>query len=447
MKKVVSSQWFVVSAGLFALTAAFGAANDSFLIRNVDVYPVTSAPVQNVSVLVEDGKISQIGAKIVAPKGMKMVEGKGLRLYPGMIDSQTSLGLSEVGAERVTVDTGELGEFMPQLKALIAVNPDSEHLPVVRVNGITSVLSFPGAGGRGGGGGGGGQIIAGQAALIHLSGWTWEDMEVSRSAAMHLIFPSTGGGGRGNDAADFPEEGAPAGPSYAERKRAYDAAIQRMNDFFDAARQYQKEKTSNAPGFKRDLKMEAMLPVLDGKEPVAVIASRERQIRDAVAFADKQHIKIVLMQPREPLKVAALLKEKNIPVILGRTEALPENADAPYDQAESMPGQLYQAGVKFAFTTGNNEFSRNLPYNAGRAVAFGLPADYALKAVTINAAEIWGVADKMGSIEKGKWADLELTTGDPLEIQTEVKKVFIKGQEIEMTNKQIRLYERYLARP
>jgi len=427
---------------------AFGAANDSFLIRNADVYPVTSAPMQNVSVLVQDGKIAAIGAKIAAPKGIRIVEGKGLRVYPGMIDSETNIGLSEVSGERVTVDTGELGEFMPQLKALIAVNPDSEHVPVTRVNGITSVMTFPAPGGRGGRGGGA-QLISGQAALIHLSGWTWEQMEINRTAAIQVNFPSIATGGRGNFAADFPEApgfGGGAG-TYAERKRQYDAQIQKLNDFFDAARQYQKEKTSNAPGFKRDLKMEAMLPVLDRKVPLAVLASRERSIRDAVAFAEKQHVKIVLMQPRELANVLAELKEKNIPVILGRTEALPENEDAPYDQAESLPGQVFRAGVKFAFTTGDNEFVRNLPYNAGRAVAFGLPEDEALKAVTINAAEIWGVGDKLGSIDKGKWADLMVTTGDPLEIATEVKHVYIKGEEIPLTNKQTRLYERYSQRP
>src|SRR5580658_608152 len=200
MKRAVCGAWFVVSGLTFA------GANDTFLIRNADVYPVSSAPQMNVSVLVQDGKIADIGAKIVPPKGIRIVEGKGLRVYPGMIDSQTNIGLSEVSGERVTVDTGELGEFMPPLRALIAVNPESEHIPVTRVNGITSVMTFPAAG-RGGRGGGAAQIISGQAALIHLSGWTWEDLEINRDAAVHVIFPSLGGGGRGNFAADFPEEG------------------------------------------------------------------------------------------------------------------------------------------------------------------------------------------------------------------------------------------------
>ncbi len=436
--------------------AACAAANDSFFIRGVDVYPVTGPEIKGVSVLVQDGKIADIGAKLVAPKGMKVVEGKGLRLYPGMIDSNTELGLSEVSAERVTVDTGELGEFMPQLKALSAVNPESEHFGVVRANGITSVMTFPAAGGRGGGrGGGGSQYISGQAALIHMDGWTWEDMEINRDAAVHLLFPSIAmRGGRGGLAnVDFADEiallfgGGSAAGTYTEAKRNYETQVAKVTEFFDNARQYRKEKTANLPGFKRDLKYEAMIPVLDGKVPVAVPASRERAIHDAVQFAEKEHIKIVILAPQELGKEGPELKEKNIPVILGRTEALPENQDAPYDYAESLPGEFYKAGVKIAFGTFDNEFSRNLPYNAARAVAYGLPYDAALKAVTINAAEIWGAGDKMGSIEKGKWADLMLVTGDPLEVPTQIKALYIKGKEVDLSNKQTRLYQKYLNRP
>jgi imidazolonepropionase-like amidohydrolase len=434
--------------------AACAAANDSMFIRGVDVYPVTGAEMKGVSVLVTDGKIADIGAKLVAPKGVKLVDGKGLRLYPGMIDSNTELGLSEISAERVTVDTGELGEFMPQLKALSAVNPESEHFGVVRANGITSVMTFPASGGRGGRGGGGAQYISGQAALIHMDGWTWEDMEIKRDAAMHLIFPSIATrGGRGGAAnVDFADEvasqfggGGPA--TFTEAKRNYETQIAKLTEFFDNARQYQKERTANLPGFKRDLKYEAMIPVLEGKVPVAVPAARERTIHDAVAFAEREHIKIVILAPQELGKEGPELKAKNVPVILGRTEALPENEDAPYDYAESLPAEYYKAGVKIAFATFNNEFSRNLPYNAARAVAYGLPYDAALKAITINAAEIWGAGDKMGSIEKGKWADLMLVNGDPLETPTQIKALYIKGKEVDLANKQSRLYQKYMARP
>jgi imidazolonepropionase-like amidohydrolase len=193
--------------------------------------------------------------------------------------------------------------------------------------------------------------------------------------------------------------------------------------------------------------MEAMMPVLEVKMPLAVSASRARSIHDAVLFADKQHVRIVILEPHDIDKVGAELKAKNIPVILGRTEELPDAEDAPYDEGETGPAAAYKAGVKFAFGTFDNEFSRNVGLNAARASAFGLPPEEALKAVTINAAQIWGTADRMGSIEKGKWADLIICDGDPLDTMTHIERVFIKGNDTEMMNKQIRLYRKYLERP
>ena len=189
-----------------------------------------------------------------------------------------------------------------------------------------------------------------------------------------------------------------------------------------------------------------MLPVLEGKVPLAVSANRAISIRDAVAFAEKQNVKLVLLQPRELTKVAALLKEKKIPVILGRTLALPENDDDSYDEAFSLPAEAYKAGIKFALGTFTNQFVRNIPYQAAVATAFGLPYDEALKSITLNAAEIWGVADKIGSIDKGKVADLMITDGDPLDVRTHIRNLFINGKEISLSNKQIRLYEKYMSR-
>jgi imidazolonepropionase-like amidohydrolase len=430
--------------------AAFAGADNTFFLRNADVYPVTAGEMKGVNVLVQDGKITEIGAKLVAPKGVRVIEAKGLRVYPGMIDSGTELGLSEVPAERVTVDTGEIGEFMPQLKALIAVNPDSEHFPVVRVNGITSVMTYPSSGGRGGGGRGGGaqQFIAGQAALIHTEGWTWEEMAIDRSAAMHLIFPTLGrSGGRGNfDSAMLEMIPGATGGTFTAAKRTYEQQVAKITEFFDKARQYQKERTVKAPGFKTDLKLEAMMPVLEGKTPLAVSAARASVIHDAIQFAEKQKVRIVILQPRDVIKAAPELKEKNIPVILGRVLALPDQEDSAYDEAFTEPAAAFKAGVKFAFGTFNNEFVRNLPYQAATAVAFGLPQEEALKAVTINAAEIWGHGKEIGSVEKGKWADLIVTNGDPLEVQTQMKYLFIKGKEVSLQNKQTRLWERYLTR-
>jgi imidazolonepropionase-like amidohydrolase len=441
-------RWFL---SLIACAAAFSASGQTVLIRDADVYPVTSAPLHGASVLVQDGKIAEIGTRIPVPKGVHVIEAKGLRVYPGMLNSGTELGLAEIGSVRETVDTGEIGEFMPQLRAIVAVNPESEHFPVVRVNGITSAMTFPGSGEGNGGRFGGGirQIISGQAALIHTDGWTWEDMEINRSAAVHLMFPAIAGrGGRSGGPETIAEliaGGAPA--TYAAARNAYEQQIARINEFFEQARRYEKARSAKAPGFVPDLKLEAMIPILEGKTPLAVSAGRSSAIHDAIALADRQHIRIVLLQPRELTKVASELKARNIPVVLSRVLALPPSDDSPYDEAFTLPAEAFKAGLKFAFGTFDNEFVRNLPYEAATAVAYGLPYEEALKAVTIYPAEIWGAADKIGSVEKGKLADLIVTDGDPLEIQTNVKHLFIRGKEVPLANRQTRLYEKYMARP
>ena len=426
--------------------AAF-AAGETVLIQNADVYPVNGAPIKGISLLIQDGKILDMGAKLVAPKGAMVLDVKGLRVYPGMIDSATDLGLEEIESIRETNDTGEIGDFMPQLRALSAVNPDSEHFGVVRVNGITGAVTLPSLGGRGGGGGT--QLISGQAALLHTDGWTWEEMEINRSVAMCLNFPSAGGrGGRGGAGmpADMPDLIPGAAGAAGNAQRAVLDQIAKLNAFFDDARKYQKAKAAHLPGFHPDLKFDAMIPVLEGKMPLAVSAARANTIHDAIAWAEKQNVKIVILQPREISKAGPELKAKNVPVILGRVLALPDNEDAEYDQAFTQPFEAYKAGVKFALGTFTNEFVRDLPYQAATAVAYGLPHDEALKALTINPAEIWGAGDKLGSVEKGKYADLLITDGDPMDIRTQIRHLFINGKEITLSNKQVRLYERYSGR-
>jgi len=430
---------------LMACTLAAFAA-ETVLIQNADIYPINGAPLKGGSLLIQDGKIVKIGAKIVAPKGATVLEGKGLRVYPGWIDSATQLGLEEIESIRETNDTGEIGDFMPQLKALSAVNPDSEHFGVVRVNGITTAIALPeGSGGRGGGAA---QMIAGQAALMHTDGWTWEEMEINRSAAMVLNFPAAAGrGGRGGGMpADIPDMFPGAAGAAGNAQRAVLDQIAKLNAFFDDARKYRTAKAANLPDFRKDLKFEAMLPVLEGKVPLAVTAARATTIHDAIAWSEKQNVKIVILQPREITKAGPELKAKNVPVILGRVLALPEYEDSEYDQAYTQPLEAYKAGVKFALGTFTNEFVRDLPYQAATAVAYGLPHDEALKALTINPAQIWGAGDLIGSLEKGKLADLMIVDGDPMDVRTQIRHLFIKGKEITLSNKQIRLYERYMSR-
>jgi imidazolonepropionase-like amidohydrolase len=435
----------LVIAFLIALPLA-ASDDDSFLIRGATIHPVASAEIQNGSVLVRDGKIVGIGRNLAAPKGTRIVEGKGLHVYPGMIDSATEMGLSEISSIRESVDVGEIGKFDPQLRAEVAINPASEHIPVTRANGISTVIALPMSAGGGGGGfgrGGGGSIITGQAALVHLDGWTWEEMEIKKSAGIGMRFPIIPAmGGRFGGGGDFP-----GARTFAESKKDYETELRELKEFFENARRYQKAKAAKEKSFQIDLKYEAMLPVLEGTEPLIVMASRERAIRDAVQFADQQKVRVIIADPRELGKMGSELKSRNIPAILGPTLALPLHEDDPYDAAYSLPDQFYKAGVKFAFGTFDNEFSRNLPYQAATAVAFGLPVDEAVKAVTLNAAQIWGVADRIGSIEEGKSADLMVTDGDPLEARTQVKQLYIKGKTVDLDNRQKRLYEKYLNRP
>ncbi len=434
----------IVIAFLFTV-ALLASDEDSFLIRGATVHPVASAEIQNGSVLVRDGKIVGVGRNLAAPKGTRIIEGKGLHVYPGMIDSATEMGLSEIGSVRETSDVGELGKFDPQLRAEVAINPASEHIPVTRANGISTVIALPmSAGGEGGfRRPGGGSILTGQAALVHLDGWTWEEMEIKKSAGMGMNFPIIPT--INPRFAGMPGFGDPA--TYTDSKKNYETELRELKEFFENARRYQKAKAAKERGFQPDLKYEAMLPVLEGAEPLIVMASRERAIRDAVQFADQQKVRVIIADPRELGKMGAELKSRNIPAILGPTLALPLHEDDPYDAAYTLPEQFYKAGVKFAFGTFNNEFSRNLPYQAATAVAFGLPYDEALKAVTLNAAQIWGVSDRIGSIEEGKSADLVVTDGDPLEARTQVKQLFIKGKTVDLDNRHKRLYEKYLNRP
>ncbi len=432
-----------LAAAAVALSAA---DNNTFLLRNATVHPVSGPSMQNASVLVVDGRIAEIGQK-VAPKGkVRIVEARGLHVYPGMIDSGSPIGLAEIASVRETVDTGELGDFNPQLRALIAVNPSSEHIPVVRANGITSVLVTPGTTG-GGRGASAGSLISGQASLMHLDGWTWEEMEIRRSAAMQMAWPVIQmPRGRGIDVEALLPGLAARRTTFAEARRNQQQQVQKIQDFFDAARRYQKAKAAGE-SIQPDLRYEAMIPVLEGRQPLMIFAAREREIREALDFAARERLKIVLAGVRRPGKTLEDIAKRNIPVVLGTTFVSPLEEDDPYDEPFTLPARLHQAGVKFAFASFGVQFARNLPYQAAQAVPFGLPYDEALKSVTLNAAQIWGIDSEYGSIEKGKYADLIVTDGDPLEVRTQVRMMFIKGVPVDLESKHTRLYKMYSARP
>lgn len=420
---------------------ASAAADNSVLIRNVTIHPVTGPEIHNGAVLVMDGKIVDLGPRIGARGGARVIDGRGLQMYPGLINAATNVGLSEISAIRDTVDLDEIGLFNPELKAEVAFNPSSEHVEVTRASGITTVISLPGSGGRGGRAGGG-TLITGQGALMHLEGWTWEQMAVKPSAVMDMLFPQIQTVPR-----QFAAFLGGQTRTYAEEERQYREQLRNLSEFFDQARRYERAKSAGGPDFQRDVRLEAMIPVIDEKLPLFVRAERERMIKDAIDFADKEQVKIIIADPREIGNTGPLLKAKNIPVVLGKTFQLPMRDDDPYDASYTLPNEFYKAGVKFCFGTFDVEFARNVPFEAAQAVAFGLPHDEALKALTINSAEILGASDQLGSIEKGKLADLILTDGDPMEAKTNIKQMFIAGREVSLESRHTREYEKWMKRP
>ena len=406
-----------------------------YAIRNARIVTVNGATIERGTVLIRDGKIAAVGANVSVPGNAKVIDAQGLSVYPGLIDSNTTIGLTEVGQVNATVDTTELGDFKANMKALTAVNPNSELIPVARMNGVTTVVTCP----RGG-------LIAGQCALINLDGWTPQEMKVIAPAALQMIYPVVGFGGRrgGGFAQNLGQPGE-------QQRQQRDRQIESLRKKLEDAQAYAKAKDAAAvdksiPARTIDLGLEAMIPVVKGDVPVLVDANGEREIRGAIELAEKYKLKLIINGGDNASKVARTLKEKNIPVILGPVLDLPDNEDDSYDTPYARAAELYKAGVKFAFSTADASDVRLLPYHAGTAAAFGLPKEEALKGVTIYPAQILGVDKLVGSIETGKIANLVVTDGDILEFRTKVKHMFINGHPVELTNKHTRLNERFKDR-
>ncbi len=426
-----------------ALPVAARAQDDTsgkvYAIRGATVHTLAGEAIEDGTVLVQDGRITGVGRKLGVPRGAEVINAQGLHVYPGMLDAFSYVGLTEVGAVRATNDIDEKGEFNPQLEAAIAVHPESEHIPVTRANGVTQVLVAPGGEPRRGAEP---SIIPGQASLMNLAGWTWEQMLVEPTAGMVLVWPTI----------DMPRRrpggpnGEESGASFTAAREKYEARVAEIDNWLEAASHYGRAKRAGTVQTP-DPKLEALLEVVAGRRQLIVVANRARAIRHAVAFCEKHKLGMILAGGSEAWKEKQLLSEKKIAVILGPTQVLPEEEDDAYDQPYSTPGQLHAAGVKFAFGSFSSADSRLLPYEAATAVPFGLPREEALNAVTRNAAEILGVGDRFGTIEEGKVANLIVTDGDPLEIATQVRYLFIDGKPTPTDNKQLELYQKYIARP
>jgi imidazolonepropionase-like amidohydrolase len=418
------------------VSTSLAQSTDAYILKGGTIHTISGPVIENGSVLVRDGKIVAVGKNFTTPPGYKIIDIHGQQVYPGMIDAASMLGLDST-TQSLGSDAQEMGLFNPQLRAATAVNPESEHIPASRANGVTSVIEMPD-----------GELLSGQMSLIHLDSSNNDKMAVVPSAAIHLRFPAVvTRPPRPHEDDDADDDPAPPEPiPYEEAKAAYDKDMTALLGFFDEARAYRNAKLAKAHGFKTDLKLEAMIPVLDGKTPLFVTAVREREIREAIDFADKQKIKVILADAYESYKVIPLLKSHKIPVVLGPTFTLPLDPDDPYDRSFTTPAELYKAGIPFAIATFSARASRNLPFQAAAAVPYGLPQEQAYRAVSLSAAEIFGIASRLGAIEEGKIADLIVTDGDPLEVTTKVTQVFINGKPVSLDTRQKQLYDKYSKR-
>lgn len=423
--------------GLIILAlATASAANDELptsrqnrpvVITGATIHTVVDKPIVGASVLLADGKITAIGKGIDVPKDAQVIDATGKHVYPGLIDSFSNMGLVEINAVRATRDFAEVGEINPNSKAQIAVNPDSEIIPVTRSNGVLLAHTVPSSG-----------IISGQTAMLQLDGWTWEDLTLAAPVAMHVQWPNM------SPVAAWWEE-----KSNKEQIEQREKQLKKIEQAFNDARAYQQARAAEGSDQSYDSRWEAMLPVLRGELPLLVSADSAEQIQAAVAFALRQKAKIIIYGGYDAPRCAELLKKHHVPVIVSAVYRLPRRRYDDYDAAYTLPARLHAAGVKFCISGGARFGAsnvRNLPYHAGTAVAFGLPHEEALKAITLYPAEILGVADRVGSLEVGKDATLLIADGDPLETTTNVEAAFVQGRMIDLDNKQKRLWHKYQRR-
>lgn len=399
---------------------------------NATVHPVSSDPIQDATLLFDNGKIVALGRSVKIPKGAKRIDVGGKHIYPGLISPNSSVGLTEIEAVRATLDLTESGVINPNARAESAVNPDSELIPVTRANGILIAHVSPLTKSSG--------LIGGSTAILALDGWTHEEMTIKAPVAVTLDWPkdprvSTFGLNRTES------------PNAEKHEENYRSRIKLLEDSFEASRAYWKAKESNLGPIDVDLRWEALKPVLEREIPVVVRASTLRQINDAIVWAEREDLRLILLEAQDAWRVAGLLAEKEIPVIVGSINALPRRRWESYDTPFVNAVKLHEAGVLFALGFGGRGgemgIEKNLPYEAAKAVAFGLPPEEALKSITLNPAKILGIDDRIGSLEAGKDATLIVTSGDPLDIRTRVESAFIGGRPVDLSSRHTQLYEKY----
>ena len=406
--------------------------SEAVALRGATIHTVTNGVIENGTILFENGVIIAVGIDIEIPAGTRVVDVFGKHIYPGLIDAYSTVGISEIGSVGVSSDVNELGDFNPNVRAEVAVNAESRHIGTTRSAGVLVTLTTPGGG-----------LISGMSSAMSLEGWDWEEMSIESTAALNVNWPNPssrrGRGGRGGRGRGFGSGSQEPPPTYPEQ-------VQQLKDFFAEARAY-RDATTAGEAVRTDSRYAAMIPALDGDIPVVVSAGGAAQINEAITWAQEEGVRLVIRGGSDAIHVADRLVANDIPVILTSTMAAPGRNYEGYDGAYTMPARLHEAGVRFAISGGSGAlYTNRLPWEAGVAVAFGLPEEEALKAVTINAAEFMGISDRVGSLEPGKQATLLITNGTPLDMTNDIEQSYIQGREIDMNDIQKHFFEKYMEK-
>jgi imidazolonepropionase-like amidohydrolase len=403
------------------LDVKYNAGGPAWAITNARIVTVSGPVIEKGTIVIRGNVIQAVGANVTPPSGARVVDARGASVYPGFIDASTDLGINEPGVRNYE-DTGEMLDWNQMLRTRVAYQSDSDAVPIARVEGITSAAIFMNGG-----------VITGDVPLMNLDGWTWEENAARPVTGLALTFPGGGGGGRGGGAPAPPAGGRGGGPSNA----------QVLDSLLTQARAY----AANANRTK-DWNLEPLVPIVTKKQPFYVQAGSEGAIRDAIAWAERQGLNIVIRTaPAAAVATADLLKAKNVPVILSNVLTMPAGYEDVFHAATyQAAGLLSKAGVMFAFSSGGYDNVRLIPFQAAMSVAWGLNRDEAIKALTINAAKIFGADKSLGTIETGKIANLFVVAGDPLEIRSRIRHVVINGRDIPLESKHTELFKRYMGR-
>ena len=418
--------WSLLATNLFASDQIPGSPQKRpVILRNATIHTVSGETIENASILFKDGKISEIGAGLAFPGEAEAIDAKGQHVYPGLIESYSSVGLIEIDSIRASIDNVEVGAINPNVRAAVAFNPDSEAIPVARANGVLSAVIVPTGG-----------LVSGRSAVMMLDGWSWESMTLQADTAMSVTWP------RFSRAPRPRREEAEAAPSDSDR-------LGPLHEVMREVKAYSLARIKAPKDQPIDLRLDAMLPVVQGKMPILVQANSVKQIQTAIAFAKQYQLKLILIGGADAMRCENLIKEADVPVIISSVYRLPSRHDAAYDAAYTLPSQLQAAGIRFAIAS-DGRFGasalRNLPYHAATAVAFGLTEEQAVRSITLSPAEIFGVADRIGSLAVGKEATLIVTDGNILESPTQVLRAFIQGRQVDLSSKHTQLRDKYQAK-